>query len=104
MISDGEMLAFLLLMRYWFRLNRRRQNRIHSVRDNDMVPVGHNYTQDLIHGCPTQCYDMMRLTQEAFVALCNHFTQRNWLRASRTITIEEKMAIFLHVIGHNERF
>ena len=104
MLSDGEMLAFLLLMRHWFRLNRRRQNRIHSIRDDDAVPKGHKYTQDLMHGCPTQCFDMMRLTQDAFVSLCNHFIQRHWLQATRTISAEEKMAIFLHVIGHNERF
>ena len=104
MASDGQTLAFLLLVCYWLKLNRRRLKRIHRMRDNESVATGYAYTQELIHGRPTQCYDMMRLSQEAFVLLCNHFTQKNWLQASRTISIEEKMAMFLHVIGHNERY
>ncbi|XP_052626080.1 uncharacterized protein LOC128133183 [Lactuca sativa] len=84
------------------RSNRRRLIRIHRIRDNDSSEYA--YTQDLMYGDPTQCFDMMRLTQEAFALLCNHFTQKNWLQASRKISIEEKMAMFLHVIGHNERF
>ncbi|KAL7593468.1 hypothetical protein Lser_V15G35582 [Lactuca serriola] len=102
MVSDGEVIAFLLLVFYWLRSNRRRLIRIHTIRDNDSS--GYAYTQDLMYRDPTQCFDMMRLTQEAFALLCNHFTQKNWLQASRTISIEEKMAVFLHVIGHNERF
>ncbi|XP_052619625.1 uncharacterized protein LOC128125995 [Lactuca sativa] len=102
MVSDGEVVAFLLLVFYWLRSNRRRLIKIHRIRENDSS--GYAYTQDLMYGDPTQCFDMMRLTQEAFALLCNHFTEKNWLQASRTISIEEKMAIFLHVIGHNERF
>lgn len=74
MVSDGEVVVFLLLVFYWLRSNRRRLNKIHRIRDNDSN--GYAYTQDLMHGDPTQCYDMMCLTQEAFVLLCNHFTQK----------------------------
>ena len=104
MAKDSNFVDFLVLSWYWLMVVRQRQRRIERMRANEPVVTGHAYTQDLIHGCPKQCYDMMRLSQEAFVLLCNHFTQRNWLQHSRTISIEEKMAIFLHVIGHNERF
>ena len=74
MVSDGEVVAFLLLVFYWLRSNRRRLIRIHRIRDNDSS--GYAYTQDLMYGDPTQCFDMMRLTQEEFALLCNHFTEK----------------------------
>ena len=43
------------------------------------------------------------MSRDAYVLLCDHFKERNWLQNSRTITVEEKMAIFLMIIGHNER-
>jgi hypothetical protein len=106
MYTDGEILAFLLLSWYWLKLarKRKRESRFERIRDNDSALTGHVYTHELLHGSSRQCQDMMRLSREAFVLLCNHFTQRNWLQASRTISIEEKMAMFLHIIGHNERF
>ncbi|XP_052621108.1 uncharacterized protein LOC128126966 [Lactuca sativa] len=104
MDKEGEFLGFLILSCYWLMLVRKRKKRIGRIKANESEESGHAYTQDLIHGCPIQCFDMMRLSQDAFVLLCNHFTQRNWLQHSRTISVEEKMAIFLHVIGHNERF
>ncbi|XP_052627804.1 uncharacterized protein LOC128134288 [Lactuca sativa] len=82
----------------------RKKKRIERIKANESEEIGHAYTQDLIHGDPIQCFDMIRLSQYAFVLLCNHFTQRNWLQHSRTISVEEKITIFLHVVGHNECF
>ena len=104
MDKEGDFLYFLIFSWYWLMLVRQRQRIIKRIRASEQVAKGYVYTQDLIHGCPIQCYDMIRLSQDAFVLLCNHFTQRNWLQSSRTISVEEKMAMFLHVIGHNERF
>ncbi|XP_052621686.1 uncharacterized protein LOC128127278 [Lactuca sativa] len=84
--------------------SEKKKKRIERIKANESEENGHAYTQDLIHGDPIQCFDMIRLSQDAFVLLCNHFTQRNWLQHSRTIRVEEKMAIFLHVVRHNERF
>lgn len=99
-----KIVAFLLLSWHWMMLVRRRQRRIERNRDLDSTLTGHAYTQSLLHGTPKKCQEMMRLSQEAYVLLCNHFTQRNWLQPSRTISVEEKMAMFLILIGHNERF
>ena len=60
MVSDGEVVAFLLLVFYWLRSNRRRLIRIHRIRDNDSS--GYAYKQDLMYGDPTQCFDMTRIT------------------------------------------
>ncbi|XP_074374036.1 uncharacterized protein LOC141714415 [Apium graveolens] len=38
------------------------------------------------------------------IQLCDLFKQRSWVKVSRNATVEEKIAIFLHVIRHNDRF
>lgn len=104
MDSDDEILAFLLLSCKWLMLVQQRQKRIERVRDIDSTLTGHAYTQELLHGSPTHCYETMHISREAYGLLCNHFTQRNWLQGSETISIEEKMAMFLTIIGNKERF
>ncbi|XP_074378687.1 uncharacterized protein LOC141720238 [Apium graveolens] len=47
---------------------------------------------------------MMRLSRVAYIQLCDLFKQRSWVKDSRNATAEEKIAIFLHVICHNDLF
>ncbi|GKE14046.1 hypothetical protein Tco_1421623 [Tanacetum coccineum] len=65
---------------------------------------GHQYTQELLQGNNLQCTELIRMSRDSFVRLCNHFKEKNWLRDSKHISVEEKMFIFLMIIGHNERF
>ncbi|XP_024969646.1 uncharacterized protein LOC112509010 [Cynara cardunculus var. scolymus] len=72
--------------------------------DNTSALSGYAYTQELLTGPSTQCQELMRLSREAYILLCNHFRQGNWMKDSRHVSVEEKMAIFLTMIGHNERY
>ena len=101
MDSDEEIAFFILLCCYWLNLA---SNRIGRAIDNDSEMSGHQHTQELLHGTSTQCKDLMRLSREAYVLLCNHFRRNNWLQSSRHISVEEKMAMFLTTIAHNKRF
>ncbi|KAI3815372.1 hypothetical protein L1987_15038 [Smallanthus sonchifolius] len=101
MDSDEEIIVFIYLCWYWLQLATRVNERI---RDLNSTLTGHAYTQELLHGTSTQCHEMMRLSRDAFVLMCNHFRQKNWLQSGRSISFEEKLAMFLIVIGHNERF
>ncbi|XP_022017736.2 uncharacterized protein LOC118479296 [Helianthus annuus] len=103
MDSDEEILLFLLLCWHWLQLVSILTNH-ERIRDLNSALTDHEYTQELLHGTSTQCHEMIRMSRDAYVLLCNHFKQRNWLQSSRSITFEEKMAMFLIVIGHNERF
>ena len=97
-----EILFLVILL--WYVRRRRIVARIERIRDNTSALSGHAYTQELLHGNNTQCQELMRLSRDAYVLLCNHFKQKNWLRDSKDISVEEKMAIFLTTVGHNERF
>ncbi|XP_070057265.1 uncharacterized protein [Nicotiana tomentosiformis] len=46
----------------------------------------------------------MCMSRDVYVRLCQHFRYKRWLIDSKHISVEEKIAIFLTIIGHNERF
>ncbi|KAM0052193.1 putative harbinger transposase-derived nuclease domain-containing protein [Helianthus debilis subsp. tardiflorus] len=100
MDPDDQIMVFILLCWYWDSKRKRNE----KIRDLNSALTGHAYTQELLHGSSTQCHELMRLSRDAFVLLCNHFKEKSWLKSSRSISFEEKLAMFLTVIGHNERF
>nr|XP_016443140.1 PREDICTED: uncharacterized protein LOC107768521 [Nicotiana tabacum] len=46
----------------------------------------------------------MHMSRDVYVRLCQHFRYNGWLIDSKHISVEEKIAIFFIIIGHNERF
>ena len=101
MDSEDKLVFLIIIYWYWMILA---SSKIERISDNTSVLTGHAYTQELLCGLNTQCLELMRLSREAYILLCNHFKQKNWLQDSRTISVEEKMTMFLTIIGHNERF
>ncbi|XP_022036656.2 uncharacterized protein LOC110939140 [Helianthus annuus] len=102
MDPDDEIIVIMIFCWYWVSLASRIN--VERIKDLNSALTGHEYTQELLHGTSTQCHEMMRLSRDAFILLCNHFKQKNWVQSSRSISLEEKLAMFLMVIGHNERF
>ena len=44
------------------------------------------------------------MTRAPFFNLCNLFRQRGLVKETRGCSVEEHVAMFLHVVGHNQRF
>ncbi|KAJ9552758.1 hypothetical protein OSB04_016803 [Centaurea solstitialis] len=65
---------------------------------------GRQFTDELLEGSNQQCVDLLRMSQEAFVRLCNHFRVRGWLVDSKHILVEEKIDVLFMIIGHNQRY
>jgi len=42
--------------------------------------------------------------QSSFFALCNLFSGRGLIRETSGCSVEEQVVMFLHVVGHNQRF
>jgi hypothetical protein len=57
------------------------------------------YESDDVH-----CVDLLRMRRAPFFQLCDLFRTRELVTDSIHATVEEQVAMFLHVIGHNERF
>jgi len=47
---------------------------------------------------------MLRMNRAPFFALCNLFRARSLVSDKEGVTVEEQVAMFLHVVGHNQRF
>ena len=51
-----------------------------------------------------ECVNMLRMRRTPFFQLCELLKSRNLLRDSIHSSVEEQVAMFLHVVGHNQRF
>jgi hypothetical protein len=60
---------------------------------------------NLIYNCnDVECVNMLRMRRAPFFQLCNLLRERHLLRDSLHSCVEEQVAMFLHVVGHNKRF
>ena len=50
-----------------------------------------------------RCRDIIRMSPAAFITLCDKLRATNIVKDSVKATLEEKVAKFLHIIGHNVR-
>ena len=51
-----------------------------------------------------ECIAMLRMSSAPFFSLYNLFRQRGLVLDSINAFVEEQVAMFLHVVGHNQRF
>ncbi|XP_071722452.1 uncharacterized protein [Rutidosis leptorrhynchoides] len=100
---DIEDQLILLIIIHWY-VDRFRSNQMPRTKDNTSSLSGVKYTLELLRGSNTQCIELMRMSRDAFVRLCDHFKQKQWIKDSKHISVEEKLATFLTIIAHNERF
>ena len=64
---------------------------------------GFAYVQEILNGNPAHCLEILRMNKQAFLRICEHFKNKIWLKDSRYIKVEEKMAMFLMTLNHNVR-
>ena len=50
-----------------------------------------------------ECIAMLRMSRAPFFALCDLFRQRGLVLDTINSSVEEQVAMFLHVVGHNQR-
>ncbi|KAL6661145.1 hypothetical protein ACP70R_000529 [Stipagrostis hirtigluma subsp. patula] len=58
----------------------------------------------IYHSDDVQCVELLRMKRAPFFQLCDLFRSRQLLRDSIHTSIEEQVAMFLLVVGHNLRF
>jgi hypothetical protein len=56
--------------------------------------------RDMYDGSEVACYDQLRLTKRNFHDLCTMLREKCGLKDSLYVTVEEKVAMFLPVVGH----
>ena len=71
-----------------------------SARDRQTA----NNLRIIYHSDDSNCVELLRMKRAPFFQLCDLFRNRGLLRDSINSQIEEQVAMFLLVIGHNQRF
>lgn len=61
------------------------------------------FMTEVLNGNDDFCREMLRMDKHVFHKLCDILRQRAMLRDTAGVVIEEQLAIFLNIIGHNER-
>jgi hypothetical protein len=69
----------------------------------DMEMKQNDYLSSIYHKDETSCLSMLRLRRAPFFLLCDTLKQRSLLSDIIHCCVEEQVAMFLHIIGHNER-
>lgn len=60
------------------------------------------WARSLLHGSVTRFYDLFRMEQRTFCELCRWLRLNTTLPASRYQTVEQKLMIFLYIMGSGE--
>ena len=58
----------------------------------------------IFNSTDAECLAMLRTTRALFFALCNLFRGRGLVLEISGCSIEQQVAMFLHVVSHNQRF
>jgi hypothetical protein len=71
-----------------------------SARDQERA----NNLRFIYHSDDRRCVELLRMRRAPFFQLCDLFRNKGLLRDSINNNIEEQVAMFLLVVGHNQRF
>lgn len=66
-------------------------------------PSETRFMSEVLSGEDDVCREMFRMDKHVFHKLCDTLRQKCMLRDTAGVMIEEQLAIFLNIIGHNER-
>ncbi|KAF8112112.1 hypothetical protein N665_0067s0032 [Sinapis alba] len=64
--------------------------------------AGWRHVQQLMYESDQQCYEILRMNQRTFEALCTMLTERYELRESLNVYVQEYVAMFLEVVGQDK--
>jgi hypothetical protein len=70
----------------------------------DMDAARESNLRYIYHSSDINCSNQLRMKKAPFFHLCNLFRERELLQDSIHTSIEEQVAMFLLVVGHNTRF
>ncbi|XP_026408094.1 uncharacterized protein LOC113303285 [Papaver somniferum] len=69
----------------------------------DSILSGSAHVDEVLNGHDVRCQNNFRMEKHVFLLLCELLQEKQLLRHSKGVRVEEKVAIFMLVVGHNER-
>ena len=58
----------------------------------------------IYHSTGTECISMIRMKRAPFFELVKTFRERSLVTDREGVSVEEQVTMFLHVVGHNQRY
>lgn len=62
------------------------------------------YLNRLYNGSEVDCIEQLRVSKQAFIKLCSILQEAGGLVRTRHVSVEEAVAIFLHILAHNLKY
>lgn len=78
---------------------KRRSKRSRTKRTSDVI----KFVDQVLNGTNEACMENFRMDKHVFYKLCDIFQTRGLLKHTSRIKIEEQLAIFMFIVGHNLR-
>ena len=96
-VVNTTLMLYMLIMDF-MRVRRRPCIRVNpNVYQNQVDALNR-----LVRGDDKDCHDQLRVNRHTFMRLC-HLLEENGLQNSREVTLVEKVAIFLWILGHHNK-
>ncbi|KAI3889020.1 hypothetical protein MKX03_012453 [Papaver bracteatum] len=70
---------------------------------DDSILSGSAHVDEILNGHDVRCQNSFRMEKHVFLLLCELLQEKQLLRHNKGVRVEEKVAIFMLAIGHNER-
>jgi hypothetical protein len=68
---------------------------------NDLELTGANYTLAILQGNPWRTIDLFWIPTPTFMFICKELIAIEVKPISKLLSMEEQLAIFLYIVGHN---
>lgn len=78
-------------------------NNVPAALSDGLASGGAKFVDEVLNGENDTCLDNFRMDKQVFYKLCDILQARGLLRHTNRIKIEEQLAIFLFIVGHNMR-
>ncbi|KAM6582817.1 hypothetical protein CsatB_009819 [Cannabis sativa] len=76
---------------------------IEKIPQRTSVLSGEDFVKQLLGGHERTCYELLRMDKNVFVELCTCLKQKEYIKDTREVKVEESVAIFLMIVGQNMR-
>ncbi|KAH6771138.1 nuclease HARBI1-like protein [Perilla frutescens var. hirtella] len=81
-----------------------RQRIERSLQRRPITRIGYHFVNDMIEGDPQSFRQLYRMYPDAFLKLCSIIRDKTPIQDTRHICVEERVATFLIIVGHNDRY
>ena len=101
MFMQLAVISMIVILLLWNQGHKqkwiRKRKRVH-----ESSLSGHEFVQYIINSHGRNSYDLLRMRNYVFLELCELLKRKGLLRATRHVSVEEQVAVFLNNVGYSK--